>query len=315
MEIPEVLLCEGSRAMPIIGMGTAAYPFASDDTKQAVLDAIEIGYRHFDSASLYGSEKLLGEAVVEAIERGFIQSREELFVTSKLWCNDAHPDCVLPAIQRSLHNLKMDYLDLYLLHMPFSSKPGSLSFPIDKDDIVPLNMKSVWKAMEECQTLGLARAIGVSNFREHKLAELLATAKIPPKVNQVEMNVAWQQINLRKYCMEKGIYVTAYSPLGGQSNIGSENTVMNSDVLKEIANVKGKTVAQIALRWVYEQGVIFIVKSFKKERLKTNFEIFDFELSKEESFAISLIPQHKKVTFGTVVPSSGNSTLNPDDEL
>lgn len=301
--------------MPLVGMGTAAFPFAPENTKAAIIDAIEIGYRHFDTASLYGSEEPLGEAIIEAQKLGFIKSRDELFITSKLWCDEAHPHLVLSAIKKSLRNLKMEYLDLYLIHMPFSSKPGSIPYPVNKDDLVPMDMKLVWEAMEECQRLALAKAIGVSNFTEKKLELLLTTAKIPPQVNQVEMNPTWQQIKLREYCNKKGIHVTAYSPLGGQDAAISRNRIQQSDVLKEIADARGKTVAQVSLRWVHEQGVSLVVKSFNKERLKMNLEIFDWELTKEDCHKISQVPQCKKVTIDSVVSNKGDWKPQPDDEL
>ncbi|XP_072973107.1 non-functional NADPH-dependent codeinone reductase 2-like [Typha angustifolia] len=303
IRIPEVALSSGDgRAMPLVGMGTAAYPFAPENTKSAILAAVELGYRHFDTASLYRSEKPLGDAVIEAVRLGLIRSREEVFVTSKVWCHDCHPELVLPAIKKSLRNLQMDYLDLYLIHWPVSVKPGTSLLPIHREAVVPMDLKAVWEAMEECQRLGLAKAIGVSNFTRKKIEELLVNAKIPPAVNQVEMNPIWQQQKLREFCAEKGIVVTAYSPLGGQGNMA----VMDCEVLKEIAKARGKTVAQVSLRWIYEQGVSIVVKSFKGERLKENLEIFDWELSNEEHLKISRIPQHKRISVLLILSPQGS---------
>ncbi|OMO72592.1 Aldo/keto reductase [Corchorus olitorius] len=147
--------------------------------------------------------------------------------------------------------------------------------------------------MEECQKLGLTKSIGVSNFSCKKLQTILSTAKIPPVVNQVEMNPMWQQKKLREFCQEKGIIITVYSPLGANGTVWGSDQVIECKLLKEIAQAKGKSVAQVCLRWAYEQGVCVLVKSFKEERMKENLDIFDFELSPEELHKISLLPQHK----------------------
>lgn len=212
--IPKVTLSSG-RVMPMLGMGTASFPpVGPEDAKAAILNAIKIGYRHFDTASAYQSEEFLGEAIAEALQLGLIQSRDELFITTKLWCTDAHPDLVVPALQNSLRNLKLEYLDLYLIHFPVSLKPMKYEYPLKKEHLLPMDYKSVWEAMEECQKLGLTKSIGVSNFSCKKLQIILDTANISPAVNQVEMNPVWQNLKLREFCKAKGIVVTAYSPLG-----------------------------------------------------------------------------------------------------
>ncbi|GMP59520.1 hypothetical protein CsSME_00022780 [Camellia sinensis var. sinensis] len=295
---PDMLLCSSTgtdhKQIPLLGFGTAVYPFLSSETmKQSILQAIKFGYRHFDSAALYRSEQPLGEAIADAIRLGFIQSRQDLFITSKLWCSDAHRDHVLPAIQKSLKNLGLEYLDLYLVHWPVSSKPGKYELPVNKQELLPLDFKSVWEAMEECQSLGLTKSIGVSNFSCKKLQLLLSTAKIPPAVNQVEMNPLWQQKKLRDFCEKNGIHVTAYSPLGAKGTLWGSNQVMECEVLKQIAKARGKSVAQVCLRWVYEQGVSVLVKSFNEERIKENLHIFDWELSAQDSEMINQILQRK----------------------
>ncbi|KAJ4817943.1 NAD(P)-linked oxidoreductase superfamily protein [Rhynchospora pubera] len=305
-KIPLVTLSSG-HSMPVMGLGTFEHPFDPEKAKTAVLEAIKIGYRHFDTASLYGSEGALGEAIAEAVQLGLIESRNDVFITSKLWWNDNHPDLVLPAIRSSLRNLKMEYLDLYLIHWPVSVKPGPITFPIRRENIVPFYLKGVWEAMEECQRLGLTKSIGVSNFTTKKLEELLAFAKISPAVNQVEMNPSWRQQKLTEYCAQKGIIITAYSPLGGQSMSG-RNLVLTSDVLTEIANAKGKSVAQISLRWLYEQGASIVVKSFKKERLMENIEIFNWELTDEERLKINTIPRQKMCTVEVMLSKEGSLT-------
>ncbi|KAJ1271223.1 hypothetical protein BS78_06G112400 [Paspalum vaginatum] len=314
--VPEVALRSGNaRPMPAIGMGTASFPLVHEASKGAVLAAIEAGYRHFDTASMYGTEKPLGDAVAEAVRRGLLRSRDDVFVTSKLWCTQNHPDLVLPSLRQTLENLQMEYVDLYLIHWPVCLKAGPATFPNRKEDAVPLDMEGVWRAMEECQRLGLARAIGVSNFTTRHLDRLLAAAAVAPAVNQVELNPVWQQPTLRAYCAEKGIHVAAFSALGGQSWDGQPNAVLQSPVLAEIAGARGKTVAQVALRWIYEQGVTPIAKTYNKERLKQNLEIFDWELTEEDRLKISQIPQKKVVKHTDLFSPEGEFTSVDPAEL
>ncbi|XAR47998.1 hypothetical protein NMG60_11030664 [Bertholletia excelsa] len=304
--IPEMPLGSGERSIPVLGFGTATYPFEpSKAMKDAILQAIKVGYRHIDTAALYQSEQPVGEAILEAIEQGFIKSRQELFITSKLWPSDAHRDCVVPAIQKSLKNLGLDYLDLYLIHWPVSLKPGVYELPVQKEDLLPMDFKSVWESMEECLKLGLAKSIGVSNFSCKKLEALLTTAKIPPAVNQVEMNPLWQQKKLREFCDKNGILITAYSPLGAKGTLWGSNRVMDCEVLKEIAKARGKTIAQVCLTWAYEQRVTVLVKSFQEERIKENLEIFDWKLSAEDYQKIDQIPQIKGFPGSEFVSEEG----------
>ncbi|KAF8014544.1 hypothetical protein BT93_H0381 [Corymbia citriodora subsp. variegata] len=291
--VPEVVLNSGMR-MPLIGMGGGAASLPPPDVLTSIFfDAIKVGYRHFDTAANYGSEEVLGRAVAKALDRGLVKSRSDIFITTKLWCTDAHPDLVLPALKKSLQKLGLEYVDLYLIHWPVRVKEGIEGFDF-KGQMLPFDMKGTWEAMEECSKLGLAKSIGVSNFGTKKLSQLLMHAKIPPAVNQVEMNVGWQQEKLRAFCRKKGIHVTAWSPLGANGASWGSLVVMESPVLREISIAKGKTVAQVALRWIHEQGAIVIVKSFNKERMKENLQILDWGLSQEDLDKIKLqIPQKR----------------------
>ncbi|KAJ0981231.1 hypothetical protein J5N97_009486 [Dioscorea zingiberensis] len=293
-EVPKVTLNSGF-FMPVIGMGTASGTLSAD-ISLVFLDAIKAGYRHFDTASIYKSEKPLGRAIAAAIEEGLIHSRDDLFITSKLWCTDAHPDLVLPALKLSLQNLGLEYLDLYLIHWPVRLlKSGEfMDYPFPKENLAPFEISSTWAAMEECHKLGLVKSIGVSNFSCIKLSELLAHATIPPAVNQ-----------LREFCRDKGIHVSAWSPLAASGAPWGSNAVMENPVLKEIAIAEEKTVANVALRWLYEQGVSIIVKSFNKERMKENMKIFDWELTEEEAEKIDKVPQKKGMTGEGFVHPNG----------
>lgn len=295
--IPEVVLnaTSGCRRLPVVGMGKAVDRRYRDETemKLAIIEAVKQGYRHFDTAALYGSEQPLGEAIAEALKLGLIGSREELFITSKLWCTDAHPDLVVSALRNSLQNLQLEYLDLYLIHWPISAKPGLPTVPINKEDLLPMDFKSVWAAMEECERLGLTKSIGVSNFSCKKLENLLAHATIAPSVNQVEMSPLWQQKKLREFCAANSIVVMAYAPLGAVGQAWGTSQVMDCQVLKEIAQDRGKTAAQVTLRWVYEQGAALLVRSFNKGRMKENLSIFDWALTEDDYSKINKIEQHR----------------------
>ncbi|PRQ34375.1 putative oxidoreductase [Rosa chinensis] len=239
--------------IPVLGFVTARYPFVgSEIIKEAILDVIRVGYRHFDTATLYQTEQSLGEAISEALSLGLIESRQDL---------------ALHHFQAVVQNLGLEYLDLYLIHWPVSVKLGNYDFQFDKEYLLPIDFKGVWEVMEECQKLGLTKSIGVSNFSCKKIQNLLATAKIPPAVNQ-------------KARRAKG------TPWGS-------NGVMESETLTQIADAKGKTLAQVCLRWAYEQEVSFVVKSFSKERISENGDIFDWELCPEEVEKINQIPQKR----------------------
>ncbi|KAH6771036.1 oxidoreductase superfamily protein [Perilla frutescens var. hirtella] len=300
--IPSVKLSGCEKAMPVMGMGTASFPPAGlEATKAAVLEAIKAGYRHFDTAFAYGSEKAVGEAVAEAVRVGLVESRDDLFITTKLWASFTHPTQVVPACRMSLQNLQLEYVDLYLIHWPVTLTEMVWKTPVPVEIVKHLDMKGVWEAMEECKNLGLTKAIGVSNFSCTKIQQLLTTAKIPPAVNQVEMNPVWQQKKLRDLCNEKSIHVTAYSPLGGNNTKWGDNRIVESDVLADIAKARGKTTAQVALRWAYEQGVSIASKSFNKERMRENLQIFDWTLSDQELDKISQLPQAKGVTLASIL--------------
>ncbi|ESW17609.1 hypothetical protein PHAVU_007G253700 [Phaseolus vulgaris] len=303
-KIPQVVLKSSSNQcmMPVIALGTAAdtNESSAETTKVAVIEAIKLGYTHFDTASVYGSEEALGEAIAEALQLGLIKSREELFITSKLWLTHNFPHLVLPALHKSLQRLKLEYLDLYLIHWPISVQPGDWQPPYSEEVITTFDLKGVWTAMEECQKLGLAKSIGVSNFTCKKLEDLLSFATIPPSVNQVEMNPAWHQKKLREFCEAKGIIITAFSPLGAKGASWGSNEVMDSEILKKIAQAHGRTIAQVSLRWLYEQGVSIAVKSYNKERMKQNLEIFDWSLTRDDHEKINHINQIR-VNNGPVV--------------
>ncbi|TVU31415.1 hypothetical protein EJB05_23099, partial [Eragrostis curvula] len=303
--------------MPRIGLGTATPTLGHAEghagAKEAVLRALDAGYRHFDTAAAYNTEAALGDALAEAVRDGTIASRDEVFVTSKLWIVDAHPGRVLPALNRTLQNLQMEYVDLYLIHFPVSMRPAAAEGGplVVKKDLVEMDMEGVWAEMEECLRRGLAKAIGVSNFSCKKLDHLLSFAKIPPAANQVEVHPYCRQKKLRDFCRQRGIQLCAYSPLGGRDTPWANGCVMDSPVLKQIAQGRGKTVAQVfvanytvCIRWVYEQGDCVIVKSFNERRMRENLDIFDWELADEDRCKINDLPESRG-TYDFFVHESG----------
>ncbi|KAL2478868.1 NAD(P)-linked oxidoreductase superfamily protein [Forsythia ovata] len=293
MKIPQVLLNSG-HLIPTLGIGTASHPMPPPEQLTSILmDSVEAGYCHFDTAASYGTEECVGQAVAGALDRGLIKSRDEVFVTSKLSWKHTHHDLVLPALKETLRTLGPEYVDLYLIHWPLRIKDSADPYKLTGEDMLHFDINETWKAMEECCKLGLAKSIGVSNYSCAKLSKLLENATVPPAVNQVEMNVAWQQQKLRQFCKEKNIHVCSWSPLGANGAAWGSHQVMQSPILKEIAAAKNKSVAHVALRWVHEQGAIPIVKSFSKERMKENIQIFDWKPTHEEVSRIQQIPQAK----------------------
>ncbi|KAK9105786.1 hypothetical protein Scep_022630 [Stephania cephalantha] len=248
METENKISLNSGQDMPLMAFGSSTFPPQPvERLKTAVLDAVEIGYRHIDTATLYQTEEGVGAGIKAVLESGLVKNREQLFVTTKLWCDNAHPHRVLLAIKESLRRLGLEYVDMYLIHAPVTVAPDITYGAWKKGDVFPLDIKSVWAAMEEVQKLGLAKSIGVSNFSCKKLTELLAHAKIIPAVNQVEMHPAMRQKNLREFCNKKGIHVSAYSPLGGKE--WGFDVVLGNEQLKEIAQNKKKSVAQIEKCW------------------------------------------------------------------
>lgn len=256
--------------IPCVGYGT----FRTDPavTAQAVQDAIAAGYRHIDTAKVYENEVGVGQGIKAA---GV--PREELFVTSKLWNTDRGYEAAKAAFQASLDRLGLDYLDLYLIHWPANEKQFGA-------DTAKINAET-WRAMEELYEAGKIRAIGLSNFMPHHVAELLKTAKIKPMVDQIEVHPGWTHAEEIKKLQAMDIVVEAWGPLGGQGA-----TVLVDPTMQKIAATHGKSTAQVSLRWILQQGVVPLPKSVHVDRLKQNMELFDFELSNEEMQTIAALP-------------------------
>ena len=251
--------------MPYLGLGV----YDCKDGKEvfnSVTWALEAGYRHIDTATLYKNETGVGEAV-----RAYDIAREEVFVVSKVWNTDQGYEETLKAFETSMGKLKLDYLDLYLIHYPVKGK-----FP------------DTWKALEKLYLEGRVRAIGVSNFPERHIRELLKTAEIIPMVNQMEFHPYLIQQDLIDYCRELSIQYEGWTPF-------MRGRIFEIDIFRELSQKYQKTIAQIALRWSLQKGVVAIPKSSRKDRIISNAEIFDFEISVDDMNLINKLDRNQAV--------------------
>ncbi len=238
--------------MPYLGLGT----YQSENNQEvvdAVSYALQLGYRHIDTASVYGNEQGVGKGIVESGVK-----RDDVFVVSKVWNADQGYDSTLMAFDASLERLGLDYLDLYLIHWPVNGK-----------------YKETWRALEELYAEKRIRAIGVSNFMKHHLEDLLRSAKVVPMVNQMEFHPYVVQQDLIDYCHSNGIQYEAWSPF-------MQGKVFNLDICQELSKKYDKSIAQVILRWNLQKGIVTIPKSVRKDRIKSNAAIFDFEISTED---------------------------------
>lgn len=239
--------------MPVLGFGVYQITDPAE-CEQAVYDALMAGYRLIDTADAYKNEEAVGKAVIKS---GI--PRDELFITTKLWIQDAGYDSTKRAFEESLKRLQTDYLDLYLIHQPFG------------------DIYSSWRAMEDLYNEGKIRAIGVSNFLPDRLLDLILHNKITPAVNQVETHPFLQQIENAEFMKENNVQIESWAPFAE-----GKNNIFQNEILLSIAGKYNKSVAQIILRWLTQRDIVVIPKSVRKERIIENFDIFDFELSKED---------------------------------
>jgi diketogulonate reductase-like aldo/keto reductase len=249
LTIDSQLALNDGHSIPALGLGVYQSP-AGQVTHQSVLDALSVGYRHIDTAAIYGNESDVGQAILDS---GI--ARSEVFVTTKLWNQQQGYESALRALERSLQLLKMEYVDLYLVHWP-----------------VPGKRYESWRALEKLKADGRARSIGVSNFTVHHLQDLLSRSKTVPAVNQVEFSPFLFQQDLLAFCTETRIQLEAYSPL-------ARGRRLRNSTLVEIAKRHQKSPAQIMLRWALELGLVVIPKSVRPERIRENANVFDFKLS------------------------------------
>ncbi len=276
-QLTDGFVLENGRKIPCIGYGTWQMP-DGETAVASVKEAVRIGYRHIDAAACYGNEAGVGRGIYES---GI--AREELFVTSKVWNTERGYERTMAAFEKTLKDLSLDYLDLYLIHWPAASHQF--------DNWEEINL-STWKAMTELYKSGKVKAIGVSNFMPHHLKALMET-EVPPMVDQIEFHPGMMQEETLDYCRDKGILVEAWSPLG-------TGRMLANPVLKEIAGTYHKSVAQLCIRWCLKHGVLPLPKSVTPARIAENAEVFDFEITAEDMSRIDRMDNF------------GGSGLHPD---
>ncbi|XP_008417016.1 aldo-keto reductase family 1 member A1-A isoform X2 [Poecilia reticulata] len=276
-----VTLSSGQR-MPLVGLGT--WKSAPGQVKQAVLAALDGGYRHVDCAAVYGNEQEVGDALALRVGPGKALRRDEVFVTSKLWNTKHDPEDVEEACRSSLTHLGLSYLDLYLMHWPMA-------------------FKDTWKAMENLVDKGLVKAIGLSNFNARQIDDIITIARHKPVVNQVECHPYLSQADLLSHCRSLAVCVTAYSPLGSGDRPWAspdEPSLLADPRLGAISERYQKSPAQVILRWNVQRGVVCIPKSVTASRIQENLRVFDFSLSPEDMRLIDSFNRNTRFIIPTV---------------
>ncbi|WP_430614092.1 aldo/keto reductase [Flavobacterium sp. JP2137] len=303
--------------MPAIGLGT--WKSKPGEVGEAVKTAIANGYRHIDCAAIYGNEAEIGQALADLFKAGVVK-REELWITSKLW-NDSHQsDYVLPALKKTLSDLQLDYLDLYLIHWPVAFKHGvQPSSAADFLSLEEVPIIETWTKLEEALELGLTKHIGVSNFSVLKLSDLLQKAKVKPEVNQVELHPFLQQNDLLQFARENDILLTGYSPLGSGDRAAAtkkadEPSLLTHEVIAQIAEAKKCTTAQVLIAWQVQRGTAVIPKSTNAERIVQNLESVQCILTDEEVAKINALDRHYRYVDAKFFAVPGNTYGNVYDE-
>ncbi|MBM9603783.1 aldo/keto reductase [Desulfopila inferna] len=296
--------------IPALGLGT--WKSSKGDVYGAVREALHIGYTHIDCAPAYENEEEVGAALKEMTDSGQIK-RENIWITSKLW-NNAHLAAdVEPALRKTLADLRLDYLDLYLIHWPVAFKPG-VSFPRKASDYLrpeEAPITETWQALEECVGKGLVKHIGVCNFNVRRIGELLATASVPPMMNQIELHPYLQQNDMLEYCRKKNILLTAYSPLGSADRPKGmkrkdEPALLENEVIAQIAGKHGCTPAQVLISWALHRETVVIPKSVNRQRLQENLEAGSITLGSDEMKKIAELDRGFRYVDGAFWESPGS---------
>ncbi|XP_003495005.1 aldo-keto reductase family 1 member C21-like isoform X1 [Cricetulus griseus] len=277
--------------IPVLGFGTAVpEKFSKSKIKEPIKIAIEAGIYHFDCASIYKTEEYVGESIRTKIADGTLR-REDIFYTSKVWCNCLRPELVRSSLEQSLKKVQLDYVDLYIMHFPMALKPGEEEFPVDEHgklifDTVDLCV--TWEAMEKCKDAGLTKSIGVSNFNRRQLEMILNKPglKYKPVCNQVECHPYLNQMKLLDFCKSNDIALVAYGVLGTQRYTGwvdqNSPVLLDEPVLHCMAKKYNRTPALIALRYQLQRGIVALNSTFNEEHIKENIQVFEFQLSSED---------------------------------
>jgi alcohol dehydrogenase (NADP+) len=289
--------------MPIIGLGT--WKSDSGEVYKAVKEALRLGYRHIDCAPIYGNEAEVGQALSESFKEGVV-SRDQLWITSKLWNNAHAPKDVQPAIEKTLSDLQIDSLNLFLVHWPVAIN-REVFFHKSAADLVSLNdepISNTWSAMEALVDQGLSEHIGVSNFSVAKLEALLKTANLMPEMNQIELHPYLQQPKMLEYCKSKSIHLTAFSPLGSADRparlkLDGEPILLEDPLIQQIADRHGATPAQILISWAVHRQIVVIPKSANPERIKQNLGAINVSLTTSDMQDIAELDRHRRYISGS----------------
>lgn len=289
--------------IPMFGLGTWKSP--PGEVYQAVKTALAIGYKHIDCAPIYRNEPEVGQAIQESLNSGIVK-REEIWITSKLWNSDHQSSEVIPALKQTLKDLQLEYLDLFLIHWPIALKKGVL-FPEKASDYLTLTevpLIETWSAMIAASEQGLCKHIGVSNFSQQKLADLIAQTSYKPEVNQVESHPYLQQNELLAYCQSQGIVFTAYSPLGSSDRPqvfkkADEPSLLTHPVILDIAVKHNLTPAQVLIAWGINRDTVVIPKSVNPERIAENLAASEVNLTSEDMQAIANLELNYRYVDGS----------------
>ena len=301
--------------IPVLGLGT--WKSAPGAVAGAVQDAIAAGYRHIDCAPIYGNEAEVGQALGDVFNAGQV-TREDLWITSKLWNNAHAPELVEPALRQTLTDLGLAYLDLFLIHWPVVFAPGVV-FAQKPEEFIPLADQPIietWRAMEACRDKGLVRNIGVCNFTVRKLESLCEQATVQPAMNQIELHPYLQQQEMLAFCRERNIQLTAYSPLGSGDRPKAlkkqdEPTLLDNPVIIKIAASNSISPAQVLLAWGIGRGTVVIPKSTNPERIRQNLAAAELSLSEADMAEISGLDLGFRFVDGAFFCSKGSPyTLN-----
>ena len=287
--------------MPALGLGT--WKSKPGEVKNAVYTAIKKGYRHIDCADIYGNQNEVGEGIERAIDQGICR-REDLWITSKLWNSDHQKDMVEKALKRILHDLRLEYLDLFLVHWPVALKVG-VGLPESPEDFFSLDevpLTETWGAMAQCREKGLTHHIGVSNFNQNQLEELIKVGP-KPEMNQIELHPYLQQTELLEFCKKNNILVTAYSPLGSsdrpqQMKKDGEPVLYTNEVIKEIASKHGVSAFHILIAWALNRGTAVIPKSVTPDHIKSNLEATQIDLDQDDMQKIAKLDHEYRFVDG-----------------